>query len=202
VLKASEHFQRDGHPIHSDISTVALDGASPIERDEGPRPPTPRPPSGRTKSGRQQSKQVQGGRDVTGDGGGPVGHRARDGNAGEVSTPLENLKLLSRPRPKGKRLSRADTPRDASVNRRAIATRKGQFLGGGALSPQLPERSWERRDRLHRVDSFPRSQAKLPPEQRDQDQAVAVSEHLEGTGDEKRVRLDDRRIFVGSESQA
>jgi hypothetical protein len=66
----------------------------------------------------------------------PVGHRARDGNAGEVSTHRENLKLLSRTLPKGKRLYRADTKLDTPVNLRAIAVWKGQFLGGGALSPQ------------------------------------------------------------------
>jgi transposase len=52
------------------------------------------------------------------------------------------------------------------------------------------------------VPNFPQSQAKLPPERRDQYQAVEVSEHLEGTVDAKKVRLDYRLIFVWSQSKA
>jgi Domain of unknown function (DUF4277) len=198
-LKAIEHFQLDVHQIHYDISTVELYGAYQIELEEGQRPPTPMPTDGRTKSGRKPIKQVQFGLDVTGDGAVPVGHLALDGNAGEVSTHLENLTLLSRTLPKGKLLSIADTKLDAPANLLAIAARKGQFLCGGALSPQLQERYLELRDRLHRVDYFPQSQAKLPPAKRDQYQAVEVSEHLKGKVDEKPVRLDYRLIFVWSE---
>jgi hypothetical protein len=98
------------------------------------------PAYGRTKSGRKHIKPVQFGLDVTGDGGVPVGHLALDGNAGEVNSHLEDLKLLGRTLPKGKLLYIADSKRDAPDNLLAIAARKGQFLCGGALSPQLQER--------------------------------------------------------------
>ncbi|HMB03500.1 MAG TPA: hypothetical protein VKP69_07135, partial [Isosphaeraceae bacterium] len=71
-----------------------------------------------------------------------------------------------------------------------------------ALSPQLQDRYLELRDQLHKVNYFPKSQAKLPPQKRDQYKAVEVSEHLKGTVDGKAVRLDYRLIFVWSESKA
>jgi transposase len=201
VLKAIERFRLDVHQIHYDISTVELYGAYEIELAVG-QPPSPMPAYGRTKSGRKHIRQVQFGLDVTGDGAVPVGHLPLDGNAGEVSTHLENLKLLSRTLPRGKRLYIADTKLDAPGNLLAIAARKGQFLCGGALSPQLQERYLKLRGQRQRVNYFPQSQAKLPPERRDQYQAVEVSEHLEGTVDAKKVRLDYRLIFVWSQSKA
>ena len=98
------------------------------------------PTYGRTKSGRKHVKQVQLGLDVTGDGGVPVGHLPLDGNAGEVTSHLDNLKLLARTLPKGKLLYIADTKLDASKNLLAIAARRGQFLCGGVLLQQLQER--------------------------------------------------------------
>lgn len=202
VLKAIEHFQLDVHQIHYDISTAELYGAYEIERAEGQTPPTPMPAYGRTKSGRKHIKQVQFGLDVTGDGGVPIGHLPLDGNAGEVNSHLENLKVLARTLPKGKLLYIADTKLDAPANLLAIAACQGQFLCGGALSPQLQERYLKLRDQLRRVGYFPQSQAKLPPERRDKYRAVEVPEHLEGPVDGKRVRLDYRLIFVWSESKA
>jgi transposase len=202
VLKAIEHFQLDVHQIHYDLSTAELYGAYEINTAEGQPPPSPMPAYGRTKSGRKHIKQVQFGLDVTGDGGVPVGHLALDGNAGEVNSHLENLKLLSRTLPKGKLLYIADTKLDAPANLLAIAARKGQFLCGGALSPQLQDRYLTLKDRLHKVNYFPKSQAKLPAEKRDKYQAVEVSEHLEGAVDGVTVRLDYRLIFVWSESKA
>ncbi len=202
VLKAIEHFGLDVRQIHYDLTTVELYGAYEIEPTAGQPPPTPMPAYGRTKSGRKHIKQVQGGLDVTGDGAVPVGHLPLDGNAGEVNSHLENLKLLGRTLPKGKLLYIADTKLDAPENLLAIAARKGQLLCGGALSPQLQDRYLKLRDRLHRVHYYPQSQAKLPPAKRDQYQAVEVPEHLEGTIDGKAVRLDYRLIFVWSESKA
>ena len=135
------------------------------------------PAYGRTKSGRKHIKQVQCGLDVPGDGAVPVGHLPLNGNAGEVNSHLENLKLLGRILPKGKLLYIADTKLDAPANLLAIAARKGQFLCGGALSPQLQDRYLKLGDRLHRVHYYPQSQAKLPPAKRDKDQAVEVPEH-------------------------
>jgi transposase len=202
VLKAIEHFQLDVHQIHYDLSTAELYGAYAIQTAEGQPPPSPMPAYGRTKSGRKHIKQVQYGLDVTGDGGVPVGHLALDGNAGEVNSHLENLKLLGRTLPKGKLLYIADTKLDAPDNLLAIAAREGQFLCGGALSPQLQERYLKLRDRLHKVNYFPKSQAKLPAQERDQYQAVEVSEHLEGAVDGKTIRLAYRLIFVWSAAKA
>src|SRR4051812_32479178 len=202
VLKAVEHFELDVTQIHYDLTTVELYGAYEVETAEGQPPPAPLPTYGRTKSGRKHVKQVQLGLDVTGDGGVPVGHLPLDGNAGEVTSHLDNLKLLARTLPRGKLLYIADTKLDAPDNLLAIAARKGQFLCGGALSPQLQERYLKLKDRLHKVNYFPKSQAKLPAEERDQYQAVEGSEHLEGAVDGKTVRLDYRLIFVWSESKA
>src|SRR5207245_9514442 len=99
VLTAIDRFRVDVHQIHYDISNVELYGAYQVELAEGQAPPTPMPAYGRTKSGRKYVKQVQFGLDVTGDGGVPVGHLPLDGNAGEVDSHLENLKVLTRTLP-------------------------------------------------------------------------------------------------------
>jgi transposase len=202
VLKAIEHFELDVTQIHYDLTTVELYGAYEIETAEGQPPPTPLPTYGRTKSGRKHVKQVQLGLDVTGDGGVPVGHLPLNGNAGEVTSHLDNLKLLARTLPRGKLLYISDTKLDAPKNLLAIAARKGQFLCGGALIPQLQERYLGLRDELKPVDYYPDSQAKRPPQERDQYKAVEVPEHLEGQVDGKAVRLDYRMVFVWSESKA
>jgi transposase len=202
VLKAIDHFKLDVTQVHYDLTTVELYGAYEVETAEGQPPPTPMPAYGRTKSGRKHVKQVEVGLDVTGDGGVPVGHLPLDGNAGEVTSHLDNLKLLARTLPKGKLLYISDTKLDAPKNLLAIAARKGQFLCGGALSPQLQDRYLGLREGLQPVDYYPDSQAKLPPEKRDQYKAVEVPERLEGRVDGKEVRLDYRLIFVWSESKA
>jgi transposase len=202
VLKAIERFELDVTQIHYDLTTVELYGAYEVETAEGQPPPTPLPTYGRTKSGRKHVKQVQLGLDVTGDGGVPVGHLPLDGNAGEVTSHLDNLKLLARTLPQGKLLYISDTKLDAPKNLLAIAARKGQFLCGGVLMPNLQDRYLDLRDQLSPVDYFPESQAKLPPEKRDRYEAVAVTEHLEGQVDGRAVRLDYRLIFVWSESKA
>jgi transposase len=202
VLKAIEHFDLDVTQIHYDLTTVELYGAYQVETAEGQPSPTPLPTYGRTKSGRKHVKQVQLGLDVTGDGGVPVGHLPLDGNAGEVTSHLDNLKLLARTLPKGKLLYISDTKLDAPKNLLAIAARKGQFLCGGVLSPQLQERYLGLRGELNPVDYYPDSQAKRPAEERDRYKAVEVAEHLEGQVDGKAVRLDYRMVFVWSESKA
>src|SRR4051794_6678882 len=203
TLQAIEHFQLDVGQIHYDISNVELYGAyEDFERAEGQEATVPLPAYGRTKSGRKHVKQIQFGLDVTGDGGVPVGHLPLDGNAAEVNSHLENLKLLGQVLPKGKLLYIADTKLDAPENLLSIAARGGQFLSGGVLSPQLQARYLRGRDRLHRGDYFPQSQAKLPPEKRDAYKALEVTEHLEGPVDRRRVRLDYRLIFVWSEAKA
>jgi transposase len=202
VLKAIERFELDVTQIHYDLTTVELYGAYEVETAEGQPPPTPLPTYGRTKSGRKHVKQVQLGLDVTGDGGVPVGHLPLDGNAGEVTSHLDNLKLLARTLPRGKLLYISDTKLDAPKNLLAIAARKGQFLCGGALILQLQERYLGLRGELKPVDYSPESQAKRPPDERDQYKAVEVAEHLDGQVDGKAVRLDYRMVFVWSESKA
>src|SRR3954454_6308304 len=202
VLKAIERFELDVTQIHYDLTTVELYGAYEVEAAEGQPPPVPMPTYGRTKSGRKHIKQVQLGLDVTGDGGVPVGHLPLDGNAGEVTSHLENLKLLARTLPRGKLLYISDTKLDAPKNLLAIAARKGRFLCGGVLSPQLQERYLGLRGELKPVNYYPDSQAKRPAEDRDRYEAVEVAEHLEGHVDGRATRLDYRMIFVWSESKA
>jgi hypothetical protein len=91
VLRAIERFHLDVTQVHYDLTTVELYGAYEVEAAEGQPTPAPLPTYGRTKSGR---KHVQLGLDVTGDGGVPVGHLPLDGNAGEVTSHLDNLRLL------------------------------------------------------------------------------------------------------------
>src|SRR5262249_26438727 len=91
---------------------------------------------------------------------------------------------------------------DAPENLLTIAARKGQFLCGGALSPQLQDRYLKLRDQRYRVHYFPDSQAKLPPGERDKYEAAEVSERLEGGVNATTVGLDYRLIFVWSESKA
>lgn len=200
VLRASERFDREVGQIHYDVTGVALFGA--YELAEGQTPPQPQPTYGRTQSGRTNVKQVQLGLNVTGDGGVPVGHLALDGNAPESPSHRENLKYLSGVLPKGALLSLADTKRDTPANVLASAARRGQFLCGGALSPQLQQRYLHLRDKLRKVDYSPQSQAALPPGQRAPYKAHEVRERLEGTVDGRTVRLDYRLIFVGSQSKA
>jgi len=202
VLQAIEQFQLDVGQIHYDLSTVELFGAYELEAAEGQTPPTPLPTYGRTKSGRKDLKQVQIGLNVTGDGGVPVGHLALDGNASETTSHLENLNLLERTLPKGHLLYLADTKLDCPANLLAIAARKGQFLCGGAFSPQLQARYLTLRPRLRPVAYSPKSQAHLPPKERDQYKAIEVSERLEGKVDGRTVRLRYRLIFVWSQAKA
>jgi Domain of unknown function (DUF4277) len=202
VLSAIGRFGLDVTQIHYDLTTVELYGAYETEAADGPHGPAPKPTYGRTKSGRGHVKQVQLGLDVTGDGGVPVGHLPLDGNAAEVTSHLDNLKLLARVLPRGKLLYIGDTKLDAPRNLLTIAARKGQFLCGGVLSPQLQERYLGLRDQLRPVDYSPASQADRPPEERDQYRAAEVAEHLDGEIDGRAVGLDYRLVFVWSQSKA
>ena len=139
---------------------------------------------------------------MTGDGGVPVGHLPLDGNAGEVTSHWDNLKLLGRTLPKGKLLYISDTKLDAPKNLLAIAARKGQFLCGGVFSPQLQEQYLGLREQLRPVEYSPASQAKRPPEDRDQYRAAEVPERLDGAVDGKPVGLDYRLVFVWSQAKA
>ncbi len=202
VLRAVDQFELDVGQIHYDITGIELFGAYELELAEGDVPPTPLPAYGRTKSGRKNVKQIQVGLNVTGDGGVPVRHLPLDGNAAEAPSHLDNLRRLSRLFPKRTLLYISDTKLDTPDNLLAIAARRGQFLCGGVLSPQLQQRYLRLRDKLRRIDYFPKSQAAWPPDQRDQYKAYAVRERLQGTVDGRKVRLDYRLIFVWSQAKA
>src|SRR5207249_8218882 len=166
----------------------------------GQPPPTPRPTYGRTKSGRKDLKQVQLGLNVVGDGGVPVAHAALDGNTAESTTHLDNLRRLRAILPKKWELYIADTKLDPPENLLAVAAGNGKFLCGGAFTPQLQERFLRQRKQLRPVDYCPKSQERLPPEERDQDQAFEVEDHLEGTLAGRKEKVDCRLRVVWSEA--
>jgi len=168
---------------------------------EGETPPKPTPAYGRTKSGRKNVKQIQVGVNVTGDGGVPIGHLPLDGNAAEAPTHLDNLRRLRAMLPKQKLLYIADTKLDTPENLLTVAAHDGRFLCGGAFSPTLKERFLKQRDRLRPVAYSPKSQQKLPPEERDQYQAFELADRLEGVIDGQKQVLKYRLIFVWSEAK-
>jgi len=197
-------FKVDVNQIHFDITSVELYGAYNRELPEGQTPPAPQPAYGRAKSGRKNVKQIGLGLNVTADGGVPVGHRPLHGNAAESPVHLDNLRTLAKTLGKTDFLYIADTTLDTTDNLLAIVAAKGFFLCGGALPPHLQEeyRKQKRGGRLHGVDYFPKSQAKLPPEQRDTYKAVETTAVLRGVVERRTGRVKYRLIFVWSEAKA
>jgi transposase len=202
VLTAVREFQLDVSQVHYDITDVELFGAYELEVPQGQSPPTPMPAYGRTKSGRKNVKQIQLGVNVTGDGGVPVAHAPLDGNAAEAPTHLDNLRRLKEVLPRRKLLYIADTKLDTPANLLAVAAGEGQFLCGGAFSPQLQQLYLRQRRQLRPVDYHPKSQEHLPPEQRDQYQAFERTDRLRGEVEGQKVRLSYRLIFVWSQAKA
>lgn len=202
VLAAVREFRLDVSQIHYDITDVELFGAYEREVAQGESPPTPLPAYGRTKSGRKNVKQIQLGVNVTGDGGVPVAHLPLDGNAAEAPTHLDNLRRLKEVLPRRKLLYIADTKLDTPANLLAVSAGQGKFLCGGAFSPQLQQRYLRLRRKLRPVAYYPKSQERLPPEQRDQYKAFEVTERLSGRVDGQAVRLQYRVLFVWSQAKA
>ena len=202
VLAAIQRFKLNVTQVHYDITSVELFGAYEIEVAEGKTPPTPLPAYGRTKSGRKNIKQVQLGLNVTGDGAVPISHLPLDGNAGEAPTHLENLRRLRALLPTNKLLYIADTKLDTPENLLTVAAHDGEFLCGGAFAPNLKDLFLSNRRLLRRVDYHPKSQDRLPPEERDEYKAFELTDRLDGTVDGEKVRLKYRLIFVWSESKA
>ena len=202
VLAAVPAFQLDVAQVHYDITGVELFGAHDLEVPEGQAPPTPLPTYGRTRSGRKNVKQIQLGINVTGGGGVPVAHEPLDGNAAEAPAHLDNLRRLKEVLPRRKLLYIADTKLDTPANLLAVAARGGQFLCGGAFSPQLQQLYLRHRRKLRPVDYHPRSQEHWPAEQRDQYQAFERAERLRGEVDGQKVRLNYRLLFVWSQAKA
>jgi transposase len=201
VLTAIKEFKLDVSQVHYDITGIELYGAYEMELAEGETPPKPTPAYGRTKSGRKNVKQIQVGVNVTGDGGVPIGHLPLDGNAAEAPTHLDNLRRLKAMLPKQKLLYIADTKLDTPENLLTVAAHDGRFLCGGAFSPQLKERFLKHRKKLRPVAYSPKSQQKLPPEERDQYKAFETTECVEGVIDGKKQKLKHRLIFVWSEAK-
>jgi transposase len=201
VLTAIKEFKLDVSQVHYDITGIELYGAYEVELAEGETPPKPTPAYGRTKSGRKNVKQIQVGVNVTGDGGVPIGHLPLDGNAAEAPTHLDNLRRLRVMLPKQKLLYIADTKLDTPKNLLTVAAHDGRFLCGGAFSPPLKERFLKQRDKLRPVAYCPKSQQKLPPEERDQYQAFELTECVQGLVDGQKHKLKYRLIFVWSEAK-
>ena len=202
VVRAIKTFRLRVSQIHFDLTDVELFGAYDIKLAEGETPPRPLPAYGRTKSGRKNVKQINLGLNVTSDGGVPVGHLPLDGNVAESTTHLENLRRLRSTLGKSDFLYTADTKLDTPENLLEIAAGDGYFLCGGAFQPHLQQRYRQLREKLQPVDYYPQSQARLPPEERDQYRALETTETLEGVVDDRRVRLKYRLIFVWSQAKA
>ncbi len=157
---------------------------------------------GRAKSGRKDVRQIQAGLNVTGDGGVPVGHLPLDGNASESPTHLQNLKQLAQTLGTSDFLYIGDSKTDTAENLLTVSAGGGRFLCAGAMQVHWQDKFRQFRDRLQPVDYFPKSQAHLPAEQRDQYEAFELWDTLKGDVNGKKVRRKYRVIFVWSEAKA
>jgi transposase len=104
--------------------------------------------------------------------------------------------------PKQKLLYIADTKLDTPENLLEVAAGGGQFLCGGAFTTDLQQLFLRNRKKLRPVAYSPKSQEKLPPEQRDQYKAFETTEQIQGTVQGRKVRLKYRQVFVWSEAKA
>jgi transposase len=203
VLRAIDRFGLKVNQVHYDMSTIELYGDYENYAEVGVTdPPTPRPAYGHTKSGRKHLKQIQFGINVVQDGAVPISHRVFDGNAPEAPTHLENLKDLARQLPKGDLLYLGDSKLDSQENLLAIVAGRGKFVGGGTFSEAMQNLYLSVRDRLEPLDYFPQSQAKLPPEQRDEYRGVEVRQELRGLVDGRTLCCKYRLLFIWSEAKA
>lgn len=199
VLQALRKFHLQVSQVHYDITNVELYGT--YELEDGQPPPTPMPAYGRTKSGRKNVKQIQVGVNVSGDGAVPLSHLPLDGNTAEATTHIQNLRELRQLLPKGKLLYIADTKLDTPENLLEVAAADGQFLCGGAFTVDLQEYFLRNRRKLRPVAYHPKSQEKLPPEERDAYKAFERKARLRGVVDGAKVRVDYRELFVWSEAK-
>jgi transposase len=211
VVSTIKKFRLKVNQVHYDISNAELYGAyerqlARLEGEEAsgasPGVSLPKPAYGRTKSGRKNVKQIQFGLNVVRDGAVPVGHLALDGNAAEAPTHLENLRLLGRILPKRKRLYTADSKADTPETLLAIAASQGEFLCAGVFQPHLKKEYLRLRKKMEVVDYCPKSQAHLPPEERDEYQVAEQWDKAEGIVDGRSVCVKYRTIYVWSEAKA
>lgn len=215
VLRAVKEFDLDLAQIHYDITTVELFGAyqayaqTPVAADgeqaqENPASAyqPPQPSYGHSKSGRKNLKQVQLGLNVLGDGAIPVGHTVLDGNTAEATTHQANLKRLKAALPTSKFLLITDSKGDTEENLLRVKAGNCEFLCSGAFTSALQQRYLKLRDKMHRINYYPKSQEALPPHERDEYKAHEVEELLQGQVDGPKVRLRYRLIFVYSSARA
>ena len=204
VMASIRKFGLQVAHVHFDITGAELYGS--YERQmpaEGEPSAAPQPAYGKTKSGRKNVKQIQLGLNVTHDGGVPIGHLPLDGNAAESPVHLENLKRLRKRLPANTRLKYvADCKLDTEENLLTIKAGRGQFLCAGVFSPKLQDEFLKRRDKLQPVDYFPKSQARLPPEERDQYLACEMQDTISGEVNGRKVTCKHRVVFVWSEAKA
>jgi transposase len=215
VLRAVKQFDLDLARIHYDITTVELFGAyldhvrqpdapegQPDQANGAASYQPPKPAYGRSKSGRKNLKQVQLGLNVLGDGAVPVGHKVLDGNTAEVTTHQANLKRLKEVLPTSRFLLICDSKGDSAENLLRIKAEDCEFLCTGAFTPALQQRYRKLKDKMHKIDYYPKSQEDKEPAERDQYKAHEVMELLRGQVDGRKVRLRYRLIFVHSEARA
>jgi transposase len=215
VLRAVKEFDLDLAQVHYDITTVELFGAyldhvrqpgasqsQPGQANDAARYQPPEPTYGRSKSGRKNLKQVQLGLNVLGDGAIPVGHTVLDGNTAEVSTHQANLKRLKAVLPTSRFLYISDSKGDSAENLLRIKAENCEFLCTGAFTPALQQRYLKLKDKMHKIDYYPKSQESKEPAERDEYKAHEVMELLQGEVDGRKVRLRYRLIFVYSEGRA
>jgi transposase len=161
----------------------------------------PLPTYGRSKSGRKHVKQIQAGINVTGDGAVPVAFAVFDGNTAESTTHPDNIRRLKEILPKSALLYIADSKLDSEENFWRIIDAKGKYLCGGAFNVSLQKRFLKHRKDLEPVKYWPKSQDKLPPEERDEYRAFELPDRLQRTVDGKKQKHDCREIYVWSESK-
>jgi len=213
TLAAVKRWKLNVQQIHYDISNAELYGKyadvqPPADADpgKGPSPSTvpliPYPTYGRTKSGREDVKQVQYGLDVLGDGGVPVSLLPLAGNTAEARTHVANLLQLQKIFPKQRFLYLGDTKLDTPENLAAAVSTAGQFLCAGAFTPALQERFRQVRDQLQPVDYCSAADAKRPPEERDQYQAVEITDTVSGQFEGRTVKVKYRLLFIHSSAKA
>jgi len=204
VMASIRKFGLEVAHVHFDITGVELYGSYERQtRAEGEESGSPQAAYGKTKSGRKNVKQIQLGLNVTHDGGVPIGHLPLDGNAPESPVHLENLKKLRRRLPANTRLKYvADCKLDTAENLLTIKAGRGQFLCAGVFSPKLQDEFLKRRDQLQPVDYVPKSQARLPPEDRDQYFASEMQDTISGEVNGRKVTSKHRVVFVWSEAKA
>jgi transposase len=218
ALRAVKVFGLDLSKVHYDLTSVELYGAyekytqpspGPAESEPAQAQTTapadyqpPKPTYGRSKSGRKNLKQVQLGLNVLGDGAVPVSHTVLDGNTSESTTHQANLKRLKAVLPTSRFLLLSDSKGDTEDNLLRIKAGNCEFLCTGAFTPALQQRYLALRDKMHRINYYPKSQEQRQPQDRDKYTAHEVQELLEGKVDGKKVRLRYRLIFVWSEARA